>query len=56
MSPLRRSFLFFILALSVSSCTVSAQTPSSPPRPHQHPPLPPIDQEQFFAYWTTETG
>jgi hypothetical protein len=51
-----RSFLFIIFILFVTSCSVFAQAPSGPPRPHQHPPLPPTDQEQFFAYWTTETG
>jgi hypothetical protein len=56
LSPFRRSFPFIIFMLFATSCTVFAQAPSSPPRPHQHPPVPPIDQEQFFGYWTTETG
>jgi hypothetical protein len=56
LSPFRRSFLFIIFILFAISCSVFAQAPSSPPRPHQHPSLPTIDQEQFFAYWTTETG
>ena len=56
LSPFRRSFLLIIFILFATSCSVFAQAPSSPPRPHQHSPLPPADQEQFFAYWTTETG
>src|SRR6202035_148487 len=37
----------------------SAQSPSTPPPARQHPtppPLDPVDQEQFVAYWTSETG
>ncbi len=58
MSPLRRSFLFFILALSVTSNTLLAQTPSGPTRKAPPPPPTPpaTDQEQFVAYWTSETG
>jgi len=58
MSPLRRSFLFCILALSVTSNTLLAQTPSGPTRKAPPPPPTPpaTDQEQFVAYWTSETG
>jgi hypothetical protein len=56
MSTLPRRFLLVLLMLFVTSCTVSAQAPSGPPKPHQRPPLTSVDQEQFVAYWTTETG
>ena len=56
MSTFPRRFLFVLLMLSVTSCTVSAQAPSGPPKPHQRPPLTSVVQEQFVAYWTTETG
>jgi hypothetical protein len=59
MSPLRCSFVFLILTLFVTSSAVLAQTPPAPPTKHAHPTPPPPDpvpQEQFVAYWTSETG
>ena len=57
--PFRNSLLF-IFAFSLATCGGSAQSPSTPPQAHQHPAPPPppdpVDQEQFIAYWTTETG
>jgi len=47
-----------LLVIPPASAQSSGNPPKSPqhPIPHQHPALPPADQEQFFAYWTTETG
>ncbi len=57
--PLRNSLLF-IFVLCLATCSGSAQSLSTPPQPRQHPTPPappdPVDQEQFIAYWTTETG
>lgn len=56
MFHLRPGFFFIVLALLVSPPLMSAQAPSGSPPPHQRPPMPPLDQEQFLGYWTTETG
>jgi hypothetical protein len=57
--PFRNSLLF-IFAFSLATCGGSAQSPSTPPQAHQRPTPPappdPVGQEQFVAYWTTETG
>jgi len=51
--PLQNSvFLVLLLCFATSA---SAQSPSTLPT-HQHPPIPSTDNEQFVAYWTSETG
>jgi hypothetical protein len=59
MSLSLRNSLLFIFVLCAVTCSASAQSPSTPPQARQHltpPPPDPVDQEQFIAYWTTETG
>src|SRR5579864_361394 len=59
MSLTLRNTLFCILVLCLGAYSASAQLLSAPPqaRPHSTPPPPdPVDQEQFVAYWTSETG
>jgi hypothetical protein len=60
MSLSLRNSLLFIFVLCAATCSGSAQSPSTPPqarqRPTPPPPPDPVDQEQFIAYWTTETG
>src|SRR5216683_2733133 len=58
MSLLLRNSLLSILALCLATYA-SAQSPSTPTQARQHPTPPPpdpVDQEQFVAYWTSETG
>ncbi len=59
MSLTLRYSLLFVLVFCFAAYSASAQSPSTPPpaRPHPTPPPPdPVDQEQFLAYWTSETG
>ncbi len=59
MSLTLRNSLFFIFVFCFAACSASAQLPSTPPQARQHPTPPPPDpvaQEQFLAYWTSETG
>jgi len=46
--------ILLILILTPTASGQSAATPQSPPPSGKHPI--PADQEQFFPYWTTETG
>jgi hypothetical protein len=47
------TFLGLLLVLSLAAQPALGQ---SPPSNQKAPPPAPTDQEQFFPYWTTETG
>src|SRR5216684_8509755 len=59
---LRSLFVLFTLSILfplVPQLTYAQTPPGPPPKPPQHPmppPPDPVDQEQFLAYWTSETG
>ncbi len=59
---LRSLFVLFTLSILfplVPQLTYAQTPPGPPPKPQQHPMPPPPDpvpQEQFVAYWTSETG